>query len=127
MNRLKAMSPLAKLTGAILSEVFAVLCLKASDGLTQPVWLLPMGVGYTSSFWFLAQVLDAGMPLGVAYGTWAAVGVVLTALFGTLLFDERLTLVMGVGIALLTAGVLLVHGGSPEQPADVASRTPEEA
>jgi small multidrug resistance pump len=52
------------------------------------------------------------MAIGVAYGIWAATGVVLTALLAIPLFGERLTWVMGLGIAVIVGGVLLVEFGS---------------
>jgi small multidrug resistance pump len=52
------------------------------------------------------------MAIGVAYGIWAATGVVLTALLAIPLFGERLTWVMGLGIAVVVGGVLLVELGS---------------
>jgi small multidrug resistance pump len=48
------------------------------------------------------------MPLGIAYGVWSAVGVVLTAILGRLLFQEPFTWVSALGVALITGGVLLV-------------------
>ena len=44
---------------------------------------------------------------------WTAVGVALTAVFSKLLFDEPLTIVMGLGIALIISGVVLLELGGP--------------
>ena len=52
------------------------------------------------------------MALGVAYGIWGALGVALTAVMSALIFDEALTALMGLGIALIIAGVLTVELGS---------------
>jgi len=52
------------------------------------------------------------MPVGVAYGIWAAIGVVLTAVMGTVLFGELLGPVQIVGIGAIVVGVLLVELGS---------------
>ena len=52
------------------------------------------------------------MPLGVAYGIWAAAGVALTAIGSRVFFKEPLTRVMVLGIALIMAGVLLVELGT---------------
>ena len=51
------------------------------------------------------------MPLGVAYGVWAATGIVLTALLSRLLFREALTPVMIAGMGMIVGGVLLVELG----------------
>ncbi|CAI7614547.1 unnamed protein product [Penicillium discolor] len=46
------------------------------------------------------------MALGVAYGIWGASGVALTALLSLIIFGEPLTLLMGIGIVVVIAGVL---------------------
>src|SRR5699024_2063393 len=68
--------------------------------------------GYLMAFVFLSASLAMGMPLGVAYGIWTAVGIVLTVLLSKLLFGESLTAVMGLGIALIVGGVLLIELGA---------------
>lgn len=52
------------------------------------------------------------MGIGVAYGIWSATGVVLTTTLASVIYDEALTGVMGLGIALIIGGVLLVELGS---------------
>lgn len=100
------------LGSAIVTEVAGTLALRASEGLTRLPWVLATVAGYIAAFALLAQVLRLGMPVGVAYGIWAAVGVALTAIAGRLLWADPLTPVMGMGIALIMAGVLLVEVGA---------------
>lgn len=69
-------------------------------------------VGYVLAFTLLWASLKEGMPLGIAYGIWAAAGVALTAVFSRLLFDEPLNRKMVGGIALIVLGVLLVELGA---------------
>ncbi|KJQ53469.1 DMT family transporter [Microbacterium sp. SA39] len=97
---------------AIALEVSATLSLRAAEGFTYPFWLIPVVIGYTGSLWLLSVVLDRGMPVGVAYGIWSAIGVVLTAVLGTVLFDELLGPVQIVGVGVIVLGVLLVELGS---------------
>jgi len=99
------------LTGAILTEVAATLALRAAVH-GHKAWYVVVSVGYLSAFSLLSLALGAGLPLGVAYGVWAAVGVALTAVASKYLFDEPLTWVMGAGIALIMGGVLLVELGA---------------
>jgi small multidrug resistance pump len=95
---------------AILSEVGGTLALRmATKG--SALWYLPVGVGYVSAFTMLSFSLSHGMPVGVAYGIWAAVGVALTAVASRFLFREHFTWVMGLGIVLIIGGVLLVEVG----------------
>lgn len=116
-------SPWPPLLIAIALEVTATLSLRAAEGFTHPLWLIPVVVGYTGSLWLLSIVLDRGMPVGVAYGIWAAIGVVLTAVMGTVLFDELLGSVQIVGIGAIVLGVLLVELGSHkrETPVEVGA------
>jgi small multidrug resistance pump len=97
---------------AIALEVTGTLSLRASEGFTKWVWAIPVAVGYVASFILLAMVLKRGMPVGVAYGIWAAVGVALTAVLGRFLFGDPFTWVMAGGVVLIAGGVLLVELGS---------------
>ncbi len=99
------------LIGAVVGEVASTLALRvAASG--RRAWYAIVVVGYVIAFTLLSGALRAGMPLGVAYGVWAAAGIVLTALFSKLLFREPLTPVMGVGMAMIVVGVLLVELGA---------------
>lgn len=102
------------LAGAIATEVAATLSLRvASTTKKSPVlWYAIVGIGYVAAFTFLSLALQAGMPLGVAYGIWSAVGVALTAIFSRVFFKESLTGLMIVGIILIIGGVLLIELGS---------------
>ncbi|RKW70460.1 DMT family transporter [Galactobacter caseinivorans] len=101
------------LSAAIVCEVGATLCLRmASMEGAKPIWYAPVGLGYLLAFTSLALALGHGMPLGVAYGIWAAAGVALTALVSHWLFKERLTRTMLAGIGLIIVGVLLVELGA---------------
>ncbi|MGO4487952.1 DMT family transporter [Microbacterium sp. 2RAF4] len=97
---------------AIALEVSATLSLRAAEGFTHPLWLILVVLGYTGSLWLLSVVLDRGMAVGVAYGIWSAIGVVLTAALGTVLFGELLGPVQIVGVGVIVVGVLLVELGS---------------
>lgn len=99
------------LAGAILTEVAGTLALRmATTG--KAAWYIAVAAGYVLSFVLLALTLAAGMPLGVAYGVWAATGVALVAIAGRVLFKESFTWIMALGIVLIAAGVFLVEWGS---------------
>jgi small multidrug resistance pump len=55
------------------------------------------------------------LSVGVAHGVWAAIGVAATALIARVAFGDPLTPRMGLGIGLVSVGVLLVElgAGSP--------------
>ena len=98
------------LLAAVLAEVTGSISMKAA--LDDPRLYTITGIAYAGAFVLLSGVLRLGVPLGVAYGTWAAAGVALTAIGSAVLFGEPFTPLMGMGIVLITAGVLLVELGS---------------
>ena len=98
------------LGGAIISEVSATLALR--QALNQPGFYVVVGIGYALAFVLLSLTLRAGMPLGVAYGLWGALGVALTAVLSMFVFGEPITVLVALGIALIMAGVLLVEVGA---------------
>lgn len=100
------------LAGAILTEVAATLSLRASEGLRKKRWIAPVAVFYVTAFSLLTIALVNGMPVGIAYGIWAACGVALTAIGGRILFKERLTPRMIAGIALIAVGVFVIELGA---------------
>lgn len=107
---------------AIVAEVAAALALRAA--IDSPWWTVLAVAGYGGAFIALSALLRAGAPIGVVYGIWAAAGVALTAVLGTVLFDEPFPLLVGIGIAVVIAGVVLVetgsHGKVPRQARDKA-------
>lgn len=120
-GRSRRASPWPPLLLAIVLEVTATLSLRAAEGVTHPLWLIPVAIGYSSSLWLLSIVLDRGMPVGVAYGIWSAIGVVLTAILGTVLFGELLGPVQLVGVGVIVVGVLLVELGSHARPSSTST------
>ena len=98
------------LGGAIVSEVSATLALR--QALNHPGFYVIVGIGYALAFILLSLTLKAGMPLGVAYGLWGALGVALTAVLSMVLFGESVTVLVALGIALIMVGVLLVEVGA---------------
>ena len=106
----------ALLLAAIVSEVTGTLSLRAAQD--HAVWLAVVVVGYVTSFFFLSRVLRGGMPVGVAYGIWGALGTAATAVLGAAIFGDPFTAPIVFGIGLIIAGVLLVEFGSRHRPAD---------
>lgn len=105
------MTAWALMAVAVVTEVAGTLSLRlAATGRRR--WYLAVTAGYLVAFTALTAALAAGMPLGVAYGIWAAAGVALTAVGSRVFFKEPLTRVMVLGIVLIMAGVLLVELGA---------------
>ncbi len=98
----------ALLGAAILAEVIGTSALKASEGFTRPLPSALTAVAYVAAFYALSLTLKT-VPLGVAYGVWSGVGIVLVSAVGWVLYDQRLDTAALLGIGLILAGVLVIH------------------
>jgi small multidrug resistance pump len=103
------------LAAAILSEITATLCLRASDGFAKVGFDVVVVIGYIASFTFLSRSLQDGMSLGVAYGVWSGIGVAVVAVLGRALFDDKLSPTTVAGIVLIILGVVVVQLGGTER------------
>jgi small multidrug resistance pump len=102
------MLPYVLLGGAIVSELLGTTALKLSEGFSRPLPSVGVVVGYGAAFYLLSLTLEE-LPVGVMYGTWAALGVVGVAAIGVVAFDEPIDLAGAVGLALIVAGVYCVN------------------
>ncbi|MFI6762169.1 DMT family transporter [Micromonospora sp. NPDC050417] len=100
------------LAGAILSEVTATIALRISHGFSKLVPSVIVVVGYLIAFGLLAEVLKRGMPVGVAYGVWSAIGVALVAAIGAAFLGDSLTWIQVGGLVLVIAGVAALELGA---------------
>jgi small multidrug resistance pump len=120
----------AMLAVAIVSEVIATLALKASAGFSKLQPSLIVVAGYALSFALLGLALNRGLPMGLAYATWAAIGTATIAILGALVFGESLSLQALIGLAMIIVGVALLnlatgHGGGSAE--DKATPTPQQS
>ena len=99
------------LIGAVVAEVFGTISLRFSEGFTRLLPSMFVVLGYGFAFYALSQALTRGMRIGIAYGTWAALGVTLVALVGALFLGESLTWVQVGGLVLVVGGVLTLELG----------------
>jgi small multidrug resistance pump len=102
------MNPYALLGIAIVSELIGTTSLKLSEGFSRPIPSLGVVVGYGLAFYLVSLTLE-DLPIGVVYGTWAALGIVGVAAIGVVVFDEQVDLPGVVGIVLIIAGVYFVN------------------
>jgi len=96
------------LAAAIVSEVVGTSALTPSQGFTRPVPTIIVLVSYGAAFYLLAQTLHT-IPVAVAYAVWSGAGVALIALIAWALFGQRLDAFALLGIAMIVAGVLVIH------------------
>jgi small multidrug resistance pump len=93
---------------AIVAEVIATSALKAAAGFTRPVPSAIVVVGYGISFYFLSLTLQT-IPVGVTYAIWCGVGIVLITLVAWLMYGQALDAAAILGLALITAGVVVLN------------------
>ena len=93
---------------AIISEVVATSALKASEGFTRLNLSIVVVIGYGFAFYCLSLTLRT-IPVGIAYAVWSGVGVVLISLAGWIFYRQPLDTAALIGIALITAGVIVLN------------------
>ncbi|WP_423747182.1 SMR family transporter (plasmid) [Haladaptatus sp. SPP-AMP-3] len=101
------MNPYVLLACAIFSELVGTTSLKLSEGFSQPVPSLGVVIGYGLAFYLVSLTLEE-LPIGVVYGTWAALGIVGVAAIGTVVFNEPIDMIGAIGILLIIGGVYCV-------------------
>ena len=93
---------------AIVAEVIATSCLKASEGFTKLIPSLVVIAGYSTAFYCLSLTLKT-MSIGIVYAIWSGAGVVLVTLIGKIFFQQQLDFAAQVGIGLIIVGVLVIN------------------
>lgn len=93
---------------AIFSEVVATSALKASDGFSKLGPSVLVVVGYGLAFYFLSLTLKV-MSVGIAYAIWAGLGIVLMAIIGWFLFEQKLDFAALLGMSLIILGVIVIN------------------
>lgn len=92
-------------------EIGWPLGMKLADTTTHKIaWLVFAGVAMILSgvFLYLAQ---KEIPIGTAYAVWTGIGTGCTFLIGVCWFNDGLTLMRGLGVLLIVAGVALLKYG----------------
>jgi small multidrug resistance pump len=93
---------------AICSEVIATVSMKAIKGLSTPIPLLLVIVGYGVAFWMLTLVVRT-VPVGVAYAVWAGMGIVMVSIAALFIYGQKLDLPAMLGMGLIVLGVVVIQ------------------
>ena len=100
---------------AVIAEVAATTALSRSQGFTRLAPSAVVVVGYGAAFYMLSLVLQT-MPTGVVYGLWSGLGLVLVTLVAWLWGRQPLDAPALIGLALIAAGVAIIHFFSRAAP-----------
>lgn len=106
-------NPVLLLPVAIVLEVLGTTFMKLSEGFTQPVFGIVTAVCYILSFAMLTLALK-DLSLGMAYGIWGGVGTFLTTLIGIVFWNDPFSVVVGIGMIAVVAGIALLSKGTQE-------------
>ena len=95
---------------AIVLEVTGTTCMKLSAGFTKTLPSVLMFVFYILSFSALTLALKK-VDVSVAYAIWSGMGTALIATIGILWFNESLTMMKLISLALIIIGVIGLNLG----------------
>ena len=93
---------------AIGSEVIGTSCLKLSEGFSRPIPTLVVLAAYSIAMLLLSRVVQT-IPLGITYALWSGIGIVAIVLVGLFAYKQVPSPSQLVGIATITAGVIIVN------------------
>lgn len=93
---------------AITAEVIATSALKATDSFSRPLPSVLVVVAYAVAFYFLSVAVKV-IPVGVAYGIWSGLGIVLVSVIAFFLHKQNLSVYQITGLIFIVLGVALVN------------------
>ncbi|WP_288440274.1 SMR family transporter [uncultured Pseudomonas sp.] len=93
---------------AVVAEVIATASMKAVKGLSTPLPLLLMVVGYGIAFWMLTLVVRS-IPVGIAYALWSGLGIVLISVAALVVYGQKLDVPAMLGMAMIVGGVVVIQ------------------
>ena len=99
---------------AIAAEVIGTSCLKLSDGFSRLWPSVVVLLAYSTSMLLLSRVVQT-IPLGITSALWSGIGIVAIVLVGLLGYRQVPTSTQLFGMALITAGGVMVNVTSPHQ------------
>jgi small multidrug resistance pump len=106
--RLPLNNPWTLLLLAISAEVIGTSFLRLSEGMTRPGPTVLVFTAYAIAMGLLSKVVMS-LPLGLTYALWSGIGTAAIVLVGRFAYQQMMGVGQLIGIALITAGVVLVN------------------
>ena len=100
--------PYLYLAIAVAFETIGTSAMQASQQFTRLWPSVLVIIGYAISFYFMALTLRY-MPVGIVYALWSGLGIILIALIGYSIFDQKLDLPAIAGLGLIIAGIVVIQ------------------
>lgn len=96
------------LASAIVFEVVGTSLLQKSEQFTRLWPSVGVVLSYAVTFYALSLALKS-IPLGIAYGIWGGLGIVLVTAIGVVVFKQSLDLPAIIGMVFIVTGVIIVN------------------
>ncbi len=93
---------------AVGTEIVATSTLPATMCFTKFKPSLVCIIGYIACFYSLGMALTQ-IPMGIAYGTWGALGTAITPLIGYIAYRQKTSKAGLIGVVLIIVGILLMN------------------
>ncbi len=93
---------------AVIAETIGTTSLQASQQFSRLWPSILVVVGYGFAFYFMALTLKY-MPVGIVYAIWSGLGIFLIAMIGFVVFGQKLDWPAILGLAMILAGILVIH------------------
>jgi len=93
---------------AIIFETVGTSALQASQQFTRLGPSIIVVIAYGLSFFLLALSLRT-IPVGIAYAIWSALGIVMIAAIGFVVFGQKLDMAAIIGLGMIIGGVATIH------------------
>lgn len=109
------MNPWIVLAAAIVVEVAGTLCLKIAANATTPADRILPGIGvaiFYGSTLVLMAISMKSLDASTTYVVWSGAGMALITVASVFLFKESFGMTKLAGIALVAAGVMVLHSAS---------------
>lgn len=95
-------------------EIVYALSVAGSQAFTVMSWSISAFVSFLLTLFTLSVALRT-IDVGIGYAVWAGIGAIGSAVFGSILFDQSLTLNQAIWLAVIIAGVIWLKLSSSEK------------
>ena len=93
---------------SVITEIIATSTLPATKGFTKLIPSLVSVIGYVVCFYCMGIALTK-LNLGIAYGTWGAIGTAVTPIIGYIAYKQKTTKAGWFGVLLTVIGVFILN------------------
>lgn len=93
---------------AIAAEITAAIGLRFSNGFTKPLPTMLALAAFGSAFYLVSLSL-VHLPVSTVYPVWAGGGTAGVALVGVLVLKEQASVLKGLGVILVVAGIVTLN------------------